>query len=276
MASVCADCWAEWEKHEVMVINELRLNFMDPRSADVLHQKLREFLGAGRRGVSTMPPPPRGLVLRFLLFALIVVGGFLALRSDAVRSQLEIEQLTATLERLRGEPLAGPVYVVVIAILLALGFPATVLVFAGGAVFGALYGGVLAYLGTLGGAILSFVLARTLARDLVVHLLGKRLAPLEALLERHGFWALFRMRYVPVPFAVTNYGASLAGAALHDLPLVDGGRAGAGHLPLHLLRRQPAERRRRRARRCPAQPAVRDARHPGALVPAAADHRLAA
>jgi Fe-S cluster biosynthesis and repair protein YggX len=28
----------------VMVINELRLNFGDPRAAEVLHQKLREFL----------------------------------------------------------------------------------------------------------------------------------------------------------------------------------------------------------------------------------------
>jgi Fe-S cluster biosynthesis and repair protein YggX len=44
MAKVCADCWREWEKNEVMVINELRLNFMDPRSADLLHQQLREFL----------------------------------------------------------------------------------------------------------------------------------------------------------------------------------------------------------------------------------------
>ena len=42
---VCADCWNEWQKMEVMVINELRLNFMDPKAASVLHQKLREFLG---------------------------------------------------------------------------------------------------------------------------------------------------------------------------------------------------------------------------------------
>jgi Fe-S cluster biosynthesis and repair protein YggX len=45
LAGVCADCWAEWEKQEVMVINELRLNFMDPNAASVLHQKLQEFLG---------------------------------------------------------------------------------------------------------------------------------------------------------------------------------------------------------------------------------------
>ena len=43
-AGVCADCWAEWQEAEVMVINELRLNFMDPKSQDVLAQQLREFL----------------------------------------------------------------------------------------------------------------------------------------------------------------------------------------------------------------------------------------
>ena len=30
---------------EVMVINELRLNFMDPAAQDVLHRRMREFLG---------------------------------------------------------------------------------------------------------------------------------------------------------------------------------------------------------------------------------------
>jgi Fe-S cluster biosynthesis and repair protein YggX len=44
VARVCAECWSEWEQNEVKVINELRLNFMDPRSADLLHQQLREFL----------------------------------------------------------------------------------------------------------------------------------------------------------------------------------------------------------------------------------------
>ena len=42
---VCADCWAEWQQVEVMVINELQLNFMDPRAQDVLVQQMREFLG---------------------------------------------------------------------------------------------------------------------------------------------------------------------------------------------------------------------------------------
>jgi Fe-S cluster biosynthesis and repair protein YggX len=43
-ASNCANCWAEWQKTEVMVINELKLNFMEPSAQDVLTGHLREFL----------------------------------------------------------------------------------------------------------------------------------------------------------------------------------------------------------------------------------------
>lgn len=40
----CEESWQEWLAMEVMVINELRLNFMDPKSQDVLVQQLRDFL----------------------------------------------------------------------------------------------------------------------------------------------------------------------------------------------------------------------------------------
>jgi Fe-S cluster biosynthesis and repair protein YggX len=43
-ARVCADCWGEWQRGEVMVINELRLNFMDPAAQDILTRHMREFL----------------------------------------------------------------------------------------------------------------------------------------------------------------------------------------------------------------------------------------
>ncbi len=43
-AEVCAGCWQEWTHHEVMVINELRLNFMDPASQEILSRHMREFL----------------------------------------------------------------------------------------------------------------------------------------------------------------------------------------------------------------------------------------
>jgi Fe-S cluster biosynthesis and repair protein YggX len=43
-ARTCAACWSEWEEVEVKVINELKLNFMDPESQNILTRHLREFL----------------------------------------------------------------------------------------------------------------------------------------------------------------------------------------------------------------------------------------
>ncbi len=44
LANVCAECWDEWRQTEVMVINELRLNFMDPAAQETLNEQMREFL----------------------------------------------------------------------------------------------------------------------------------------------------------------------------------------------------------------------------------------
>ncbi len=53
--NVCNDSWQEWLNMEVMVINELRLNFMDPKSQDILIQQLREFLSLDQE----VEPTPR-------------------------------------------------------------------------------------------------------------------------------------------------------------------------------------------------------------------------
>jgi Fe-S cluster biosynthesis and repair protein YggX len=55
----CADCWGEWQKVEVMVINELRLNFMDPASQEILAKHMREFLFQPP-APSTLPVEPAG------------------------------------------------------------------------------------------------------------------------------------------------------------------------------------------------------------------------
>ncbi len=41
---VCPICWSEWQQAEVMVINEMRLNFMDPAAQEILIAHLRQFL----------------------------------------------------------------------------------------------------------------------------------------------------------------------------------------------------------------------------------------
>jgi Fe-S cluster biosynthesis and repair protein YggX len=41
---VCPACWEEWKHAEVMVINELKLNFMEPTAQEILTAHMREFL----------------------------------------------------------------------------------------------------------------------------------------------------------------------------------------------------------------------------------------
>ena len=36
LASICASCWREWEDQEIKVINEYRLNFMEPEHRAML------------------------------------------------------------------------------------------------------------------------------------------------------------------------------------------------------------------------------------------------
>ena len=41
---ICKRCWQAWQEMEVIVINELRLNFIDPEAQDILRRRMREFL----------------------------------------------------------------------------------------------------------------------------------------------------------------------------------------------------------------------------------------
>jgi Fe-S cluster biosynthesis and repair protein YggX len=56
--NVCADCWRDWQGMEVMVINELQLNFMDPKAQDILNEHMREFFGLGAAGPARDPHLP--------------------------------------------------------------------------------------------------------------------------------------------------------------------------------------------------------------------------
>jgi Fe-S cluster biosynthesis and repair protein YggX len=44
LSSICASCWQEWEDMEVKVINEYRLNFLDPEHRAMLQKTCLEFL----------------------------------------------------------------------------------------------------------------------------------------------------------------------------------------------------------------------------------------
>jgi Fe-S cluster biosynthesis and repair protein YggX len=45
LTGLCSECWKEWEATEIKVINEYRLNFMDPEHREALKRACVDFLG---------------------------------------------------------------------------------------------------------------------------------------------------------------------------------------------------------------------------------------
>ncbi len=155
---------------------------------------------------------PLSAVLRFILLVALLAAAFAALRWSALGEHLSQEALAAGLAEIRTAWWAPIALVGLYLVLSPLGLPISPLVFAGGAVFGTLWGAFYNFLGSLGGALLSYLLALAMGRELVVHLVGEgRVQRIERVLERHGFWAIVRIRFVPIPFALVNFGAALVG-----------------------------------------------------------------
>ncbi|HET8817715.1 MAG TPA: oxidative damage protection protein [Pseudidiomarina sp.] len=45
---ISKEAWAEWQKKQTMLINEKRLNLMDPQSRDFLESEMKAFLFEGK------------------------------------------------------------------------------------------------------------------------------------------------------------------------------------------------------------------------------------
>jgi uncharacterized membrane protein YdjX (TVP38/TMEM64 family) len=78
--------------------------------------------------------------------------------------------------------------------------------------FGVWLGALLSHAGAVLAAVIHFHVARHLAYDLVSRLVGNRHRQIERLLHRQGFWALVRLRFVPIPYLLANVACALAGA----------------------------------------------------------------
>ena len=157
--------------------------------------------------------PPTGRPARWrqrLLIAAItlVVVLFFAL---GLHRQLTLEGLQrahgALLERREQAPvLVAGAYMLIYVLVTALSLPgAAVLTLAGGAIFGVGLGTLLVSFASSLGALLAFLVARTLLRDLVRRRFGRQLAPIEAGVARDGVFYLLSLRLAPVfPFFLVN------------------------------------------------------------------------
>ena len=98
----------------------------------------------------------------------------------------------------------------------ALSLPgAAILTLAGGAIFGALMGTLWVNIGATTGAVLAFLLARTLLRDWVVTTFGTRMEALDRGLTENGMSYLLFLRLVPLfPFFLVNLACGVTGLPL--------------------------------------------------------------
>lgn len=171
-------------------------------------------LGRETIDLHVAPHRPRRTIVRFGILVAILVGGFLVSRLPAVREQLAPANLLPLLDRLGDKWWAPLALIGLYLVLCPAGIPATPLIFVGGAVFGILWGGTLNFLGLYFGAILTYFLARHLGREFVERYGGSKLRKAEQLLQRHGFWAVVGIRFVPLPFPLANAAAAVTGIRL--------------------------------------------------------------
>jgi len=156
---------------------------------------------------------PRALWYRLAGLAALLAAG-LVLAGLTPLGELFTEEGVISLVSQQGYPWWSPLLLIgLYATMAPLGLPTGPLLI-GGAAFGAVYGSVYNIAGLLLGAVMAYQAARWLGRGFVLHVTGDRMRRTERLFQRHGFWPLVQVHFLPVPFPVVNFGAALAGVPL--------------------------------------------------------------
>lgn len=156
---------------------------------------------------------PRALWYRLASLAALLVAG-VALARLTPLGELFTQEGVISLVSQQGYPWWSPLLLIgLYATMAPLGLPTGPLLI-GGAAFGAVYGSLYNVAGLLLGAVMAYQAARWLGRDFVLHATGDRMRRTERLFQRHGFWPLVQVHFLPVPFPVVNFGAALAGVPL--------------------------------------------------------------
>lgn len=151
---------------------------------------------------------------KFLLLALLVIAGLIALLFTPLSDYFTEQGLMAILASLRDAWWTPLVIIGLLIIASPVGIPTTPLLL-GGAAFGVWLGSFYNTVGLILGAALSYELARFLGRDFVVAVTGDRIRGIEQRFRRFAFWPLVQLNFMPLPFPVLNFGAALSGVPRH-------------------------------------------------------------
>ena len=161
-------------------------------------------------------------ILILLVFAAVVAAFyFLGLGKYLTLESLKANR--ASLEDLRGTYafLFSAVFVLIYIVQTAFSLPgAAILSLAAGAIFGVLQGTLHVMLGATVGAILAFLVSRTLLRDWVVKKFGGRMEGIDRVLRENGLSYLLFLRLVPAfPFFLVNLACGVTGLPLRTYAL---------------------------------------------------------
>lgn len=158
-----------------------------------------------------------GWRLAIILAVGVVILGCVA--AGVLRPDLHAFALHRILEIARGAGTIGWVVFATVQLLVAASgiLPASLLGIAAGTAYGLGGGFVLAAASTMAGALLAFVLSRSLFREAIASMLERRpgLARFDALLAKDGWRIVCLLRVSPVmPFAATSYALGLSAVGL--------------------------------------------------------------
>ena len=147
---------------------------------------------------------------QIVLLLLLVLAGvaFVALDLGRYLSFEQLKASQASFAQLQADQpmMVAVVYFLVYVLATALSFPgATIITLAGGAIFGLWQGLLIVSFASSVGATLAFLASRFLLRDWVEGQFGKRLADINAGVDKEGAFYLFTLRLIPVvPFFLIN------------------------------------------------------------------------
>lgn len=124
-------------------------------------------------------------------------------------------------EYIQGKGAMAPIiYVVILILLPLLLFPDSVLVIAGGMVFGLWGGVVLTSIGSLLGGIISFVISKALGKGVVKKIIKRDIVIFENKDTKSAFFLILILRLIPLfPFKIVSYSAGLTDMKLRDFSL---------------------------------------------------------
>lgn len=112
------------------------------------------------------------------------------------------------------------IYVGILSLLPLLLFPDSVLVMAGGMIFGLFKGTILTSIGSLIGATIAFYLARALGQQVIKKIIKKDLVIFKDKSKMSGFFLILILRLIPLfPFKIVSYSAGLSDVKYKDFAM---------------------------------------------------------